>query len=168
MEIRATVRLPSTSTLSGEPLPVTIQRGPRRATCVTVARLTTSAPARTGSSRRRSTSFRHIEFLRLSERRILLIIVTPDGDVQNRILHTDRQYTPSQLIEASNFFNDHYAGQPFAAIRGLLADELFDRIDAAVGAHDHQAERGFELAQRRFDLAEVAAERLRAQMAAKR
>src|SRR6266513_348767 len=74
--------------------------------------------------RRREPSFRHIEFLRLSERRVLLIIVTPDGDVQNRILHTDRLYTPSQLIEASNFFNDHYAGQPFAAIRGLLADEL--------------------------------------------
>ena len=83
--------------------------------------------------RRREPSFRHIEFLRLSERRILLIIVTPDGDVQNRILHTDRQYTPSQLIEASNFFNDHYAGQPFAAIRGLLADELKQLREDVVG-----------------------------------
>jgi heat-inducible transcriptional repressor len=83
--------------------------------------------------RRRDPSFRHIEFLRLSERRVLLIIVTPDGDVQNRILHTDRQYTPSQLIEASNFFNDHYAGQPFAAIRGLLADELKQLREDVVG-----------------------------------
>ena len=83
--------------------------------------------------RRREPSFRHIEFLRLSERRVLLIIVTPDGDVQNRILHTDRQYTPSQLIEASNFFNDHYAGQPFAAIRGLLADELKQLREDVVG-----------------------------------
>src|ERR1700675_2391541 len=83
--------------------------------------------------RRREPSFRHIEFLRLSERRVLLIIVTPDGDVQNRILHTERLYTPSQLIEASNFFNDHYAGQPFAAIRGLLADELKQLREDVVG-----------------------------------
>ena len=40
--------------------------------------------------KRREAVFRHLEFLRLSERRVLLIIVTPDGDVQNRILHTDR------------------------------------------------------------------------------
>ena len=55
---------------------------------------------------------------------MLLIIVTPEGDVQNRILHTDRPYSQSQLIEATNFFNQHYAGQPFASIRRRLADEL--------------------------------------------
>ena len=38
--------------------------------------------------KRREASFRHLEFLRLSERRVLLIIVTSEGDVQNRILHT--------------------------------------------------------------------------------
>ena len=48
-------------------------------------------------------------------------LVTPEGDVQNRILHTDRTYTQTQLLEASNFFNQHYAGQPFHAIRALLA-----------------------------------------------
>jgi heat-inducible transcriptional repressor len=83
--------------------------------------------------RRREASFRHIEFLRLSERRVLLIIVTPDGDVQNRILHTDRPYTQPQLIEASNFFNQHYAGQPFHTIRALLADELKQLREDVVG-----------------------------------
>lgn len=73
---------------------------------------------------RREGGFRHLEFLRLSERRVLLIIVTAEGDVQNRILHTDRSYAQSQLIEASNFFNQHFAGQPFASIRGRLAEEL--------------------------------------------
>jgi heat-inducible transcriptional repressor len=76
------------------------------------------------TSRRRDASFRHVEFLRLSERRVLLIIVTPEGDVQNCILHTDRSYTQGQLQEASNFLNQHYAGQPFRTIRTLLADEL--------------------------------------------
>jgi heat-inducible transcriptional repressor len=83
--------------------------------------------------RRREASFRHLEFLRLSERRVLLIIVTPEGDVQNRILHTDRAYTQTQLIEASNFFNHHYAGQPFHAIRALLADELKQLREDVVG-----------------------------------
>jgi heat-inducible transcriptional repressor len=74
--------------------------------------------------RRRDASFRHLEFMRLSERRVLLIIVTPEGDVQNRILHTDRSYSPQQLLEASNFLNEHYAGQPLQTVRALLAEEL--------------------------------------------
>ena len=74
--------------------------------------------------KRREAAFRHLEFLRLSDRRVLLIIVASEGDVQNRILHTDRAYTPTQLTEASNFFNQNFAGQPFSTIRGRLADEL--------------------------------------------
>ncbi len=74
--------------------------------------------------RRREASFRHLEFLRLADRRVLLILVTPDGDVQNRILHTDRAYTISQLNEATNFFNAHFAGQPFPAIRTRISEDL--------------------------------------------
>src|SRR5690349_13886403 len=74
--------------------------------------------------KRRDPSFRHLEFLRLSDRRVLLIIVTAEGDVQNRILHTDRSYTPTQLVEATNFFNQNFAGQPFTNIRERLAEEL--------------------------------------------
>jgi heat-inducible transcriptional repressor len=83
--------------------------------------------------KRREVSFRHLEFLRLSERRVLLIIVTADGDVQNRILHTDRSYSQSQLIEATNFFNQHYAGQPFGTLRSLLTDELSRLREDIVG-----------------------------------
>ncbi len=64
---------------------------------------------------------------------MLLIIVTSEGDVQNRILHTDRAYTQGQLVEATNFFNEHYAGQPFGALRGLLADELKSLREDIVG-----------------------------------
>jgi len=74
--------------------------------------------------RRRDAAFRHLEFLRLAERRVLLILVTAEGDVQNRILHTDRSYTPSQLTEATNFFNQHFAGQTFAIIRIRVSEEL--------------------------------------------
>ena len=45
--------------------------------------------------------FRHIEFLRLSERRVLVIMVAPDGDVQNRVIFTAHDYTQAQLVEAT-------------------------------------------------------------------
>jgi len=73
---------------------------------------------------RRASLFRQVEFLRLSERRILLIIVTPEGDVQNRILSTESDYTPSQLTEAANYINAHLAGLDFESIRTRLQSEL--------------------------------------------
>jgi heat-inducible transcriptional repressor len=74
--------------------------------------------------RRRTAAFRHLEFLALSEKRVLLIIVTPEGDVQNRILFTDKPFTPSELTMAANFLNQNYAGLTFDAIRHRIHDEL--------------------------------------------
>ncbi|HET9700421.1 MAG TPA: heat-inducible transcriptional repressor HrcA [Burkholderiales bacterium] len=74
--------------------------------------------------RRPGAVFRQIEFLSLSDRRVLLIIVTPEGDVQNRILFTERAYSPSELVEAANFINQNYAGCSFDDIRNRLGDEL--------------------------------------------
>ena len=73
---------------------------------------------------RRAVTFKHLEFLKLSEKRILLIVVTPDGDVQNRVLFTELDYRPSELIEAANFINQHYAGQSFEDVRSRLQSEL--------------------------------------------
>jgi len=75
-------------------------------------------------SPRRAQVFRQIEFIRLSDRRVLLIIVTPDGDVQNRILFMPRDYQEQELQEAANFFNQHFAGMSFEAVRHAMADEL--------------------------------------------
>ena len=74
--------------------------------------------------RRRAVTFRHIEFLKLSEKRILLIVVTPEGDVQNRILFTERDYTATELIEAANYINQSYSGQSFEDVRARLQGEL--------------------------------------------
>ncbi|HKQ26117.1 MAG TPA: heat-inducible transcriptional repressor HrcA [Burkholderiales bacterium] len=74
--------------------------------------------------KRRNAAFRHMEFLSLSEKRILLIIVAPDGDVQNRIILTDRAYKPSELVEAANFLNQNFAGMTFDAIKARIQDEL--------------------------------------------
>jgi heat-inducible transcriptional repressor len=76
--------------------------------------------------RRRAVTFRHIEFLRLSEKRVLLIVVTPEGDVQNRILFTDREYSASELIEAANYINHNHSGQSFEDVRQRLLAEVSD------------------------------------------
>jgi len=74
--------------------------------------------------RRDALKVRQIEFLRLAEKRILLIIVMPDGEVENRVLLMERDYTQSQLTEAGNFFNRHYLGHSFSNIRERLHSEL--------------------------------------------
>lgn len=76
---------------------------------------------------RRSSVFKHIEFLRLSERRLLLIIVAPDGDVQNRVLFTDTDYTAWELQEASNYLNAHFSGMAIEQVRARLHHEV-DRL----------------------------------------
>jgi heat-inducible transcriptional repressor len=75
-------------------------------------------------SPRRESVFQQIEFLRLSEKRILLVIVAPGGDVQNRLLLTDADYTPTQLIQAANYINQHYGGLAFDEVRLRLQVEL--------------------------------------------
>ena len=73
---------------------------------------------------RHESVFQQIEFLRLSEKRILLVIVAPNGEVQNRLLLTDVDYTPAQLIQAANYINQHYAGASFDEVRTRLQGEL--------------------------------------------
>jgi heat-inducible transcriptional repressor len=73
---------------------------------------------------RRNSVFRHIEFLRLSERRLLVIIVSPDGDVQNRVIFTELDYSQAQLVEAANFLNSHYVGLDIEDVRNRLQGEV--------------------------------------------
>lgn len=73
---------------------------------------------------RKASVFHHIEFMRLSERRILVILVAPDGDVQNRVIFTAQDYTPAQLQEASNYLSATYAGQSIEAVRERLKTEV--------------------------------------------
>ena len=96
---------------------------------------------------RRSSSFRQVEFLRLSEKRVLLIIVTPEGDVQNRILLTQHDYSPSQLVEAANILNQQFAGSGFEEARrrlgtdlSALRAEITQLMEAAVQAGSRAAE----------------------------
>jgi heat-inducible transcriptional repressor len=73
---------------------------------------------------RRPSVFRHIEFLRLSERRVLVIIVSPEGDVQNRVIFTEVDYTQDQLVEAANYLNANYVGLTIEQVRERLQNEV--------------------------------------------
>lgn len=90
-------------------------------------------------SPRHAGTFRHIEFLSLSEQRILVILVDSSGDVQNRIVNASQPYTQSQLVEAANYLNAHYGGLGFdqmaERLRGEvdhLRTEIADLMRAAV------------------------------------
>ncbi len=73
---------------------------------------------------RKASVFHHIEFLRLGERRVLVIMVAPDGDVQNRVIITARDHNPSELLEATNYLNAHYAGLTIEEVRERLQHEI--------------------------------------------
>ncbi|MGI9248725.1 MAG: heat-inducible transcriptional repressor HrcA [Woeseiaceae bacterium] len=75
-------------------------------------------------------TLRQIEFLSLSENKVLVILVTNDREVQNRILHTDRNYCTSELQQAQNFINEHYAGTDLDAVREQLLKDLDDTRDS--------------------------------------
>lgn len=67
---------------------------------------------------------RHIEFLSLPDRRVLAIMVINEKEVQNRVLHIDKEYTASALQSAANFLNQQFAGQDVHDIRHKLLSEL--------------------------------------------
>lgn len=76
------------------------------------------------TAKRSAITVRQIEFLRLGGKRVLLIIVMPDGEVENRVLLMERDYSQPQLTEAGNFLNQHYIGCSFSQIREKLRGEL--------------------------------------------
>ncbi|MFM1923269.1 MAG: Heat-inducible transcription repressor HrcA [Pseudomonadota bacterium] len=73
---------------------------------------------------KRNVGFRHIEFLLLSERRVLMILVSPEGEVQNRVIHTPAYYQQTELTEAANYLNAHYAGLTMDEVRQRLQQEM--------------------------------------------
>lgn len=68
--------------------------------------------------------FRHIDFLALPGRRLLVILVTEDGRVDNRIIVAEREYTASELEQAANYFNDSYAGMFLADVKRALVKDM--------------------------------------------
>ena len=82
---------------------------------------------------KKSSVFHHIEFLRLGDKRVLVIMVAPDGDVQNRVIFTAHDYSQSELVEATNYLNAHYAGLAIDEVRTRLKGEI-DQLRGEIAA----------------------------------
>jgi heat-inducible transcriptional repressor len=76
------------------------------------------------TSPKKPSVFHHIEFLRLGDRRVLVILVSPDGDVQNRVIFTSQDLSQGELAEASNRLNAGYAGLTLEGVRERLRHEV--------------------------------------------
>lgn len=61
-----------------------------------------------------------VEFIKIDDYKLLLILITPTGSVQNHLLQTQQNYTPEQLKQAANFINEHY--------HGMYLDEIYHRL----------------------------------------
>ncbi|PKD38599.1 heat-inducible transcriptional repressor HrcA [Methylomonas sp. Kb3] len=74
--------------------------------------------------RRESVTLRHIEFLPMSNTRVLVIFVTDDQEVHNKIIHTHKQFSSAELQQAANYLNSVYSGRSLAKIRDLVVREM--------------------------------------------
>ncbi|MFN2309155.1 MAG: heat-inducible transcriptional repressor HrcA [Gammaproteobacteria bacterium] len=74
--------------------------------------------------RRKQAALRRIDFLPLTERRVLVILVLNEREVQNRIIHTERSYSAAELETAANFLNSQFAGQDISAVRERIVADL--------------------------------------------
>src|ERR1700691_5531091 len=66
----------------------------------------------------------HIEFVALSENRVLAIMVMDNREVQNRVVQLDRYHSPEELRRAANYLNEAFAGRSLPDVRALLLAQL--------------------------------------------
>ncbi len=81
---------------------------------------------------RNQVNLRHLEFVRLDDERVLVILVLNDREVQNRVIHTERAYSEVELTQAANFINREYGGRPLMDIRHHIVESMQadkDRMD---------------------------------------
>jgi heat-inducible transcriptional repressor len=98
--------------------------------------------------RRELVSLRQVEFLPLSDRRVLVILVVNEREVQNRVIHTDREYSETELNQAANFINRRFAGHSMYAVRHAVLESMQqdkDRMDQLMQAAIEVASKAFEL-----------------------
>jgi heat-inducible transcriptional repressor len=69
-------------------------------------------------------ALRQVEFLPLNDNRVLAILVINDQEVQNRIINTERHYSPAELNQAANYLNSAFAGRDIHAVKRQLLKEM--------------------------------------------
>jgi heat-inducible transcriptional repressor len=97
--------------------------------------------------RRDKVALRHVEFLPLSGSRVLVILVLNDREVQNRVIHTSREYQQSELNQAANYINREFGGLTLLKVREALLESMQadkDRMDNLMQTALDVASRAFE------------------------
>ncbi len=74
--------------------------------------------------RREAVILRHIEFLPLTSNRILVILVINEQEVQNRVIHTERAFSASELTQTANYLNQEFMGKDLSQIRQSVLDSM--------------------------------------------
>lgn len=93
-------------------------------------------------------ALRQVEFLPLTANRVLVILVVNEREVQNRVIHTEREYTESELLQAANFINREYGGQTLYRVRL----ELLESMQADKDRMDVMMQTALDIASKAFDL----------------
>ena len=104
--------------------------------------------------RRAQMSMRQIEFLPLSNRRVLAILVVNDREVQNKILDVHRDFTSDELRQAANYLTEQFRGRNLYEVRHHLLGEL-QNTRASMNAMMNEA---IEMARQVFPESEPQAE----------
>lgn len=71
-----------------------------------------------------NTVFRHIEFIRLSHGRILVVFVTQSGLVQNKLIETNEELSQGELEQISNYLNRTLEGLTIQQVRSRILEEM--------------------------------------------
>ena len=84
-----------------------------------------------------ASQLRQIEFLPLSDSRVLVILVVNEREVQNRVIELSRPLSEEQLKVAADLINQRYAGNNLSEVKRMLVAEMADartRIDEQLEA----------------------------------
>ena len=100
--------------------------------------------------RLQTTVFRHIEFVKLSARQVLAVFITQSGMIQNRLIETAEEFSPSELEQITNYLNHTMSG---LSIREAKARILSDMVQEKA-LYDQLLQRAFRLSEEA--LAEIA------------
>jgi heat-inducible transcriptional repressor len=97
--------------------------------------------------RQEAGQLRQVEFLPLSGDRVLVILVVNEREVQNRIIHTQRPFTETQLRDAADMVNQRFAGQPLR----LVQERILREMQEARSQIDRYLEDALDLANKALD-----------------
>lgn len=92
-------------------------------------------------------SLRQVEFLPLSGKRVLVILVLNEREVQNRIICPDREYQERELQQIANYLNQRFAGSELHDIKTqVLSDMRADKVEM-----DQMMQMAVDMAAKTFD-----------------